>query len=198
MPEIQADSQRLELFSKDFPSSLSLRIHNFEQTNDLIKFVKGCEKLIRLSTEYKEWKDYLTSVLQDNYCFITMETMDQVSVEIHHHIPSLFSLVRSVVNKKIDEKESFCSFDICLEAMSIHFCNQVGYVPLVKTLHEKFHNNFLQIPISLVKGDYQTYLNNYGKYLDDEDWNIIDERMLVKTSNCTWSKDNYPGLEQVV
>lgn len=192
--EIQSDINKLELFSPDFPSSLTLRISKFENSTDFLKFVKSCEKLVRVSPEYKEWREYITDVVQDNYCFITHEVMQQVSIDIHHHIPCLFSIVKAVVNKKLDTKESFCSFDICLDVMKVHFENKVGYIPLLKSMHEKYHNGFLQIPIQLVKGDYNSFLKDYGDYLDDEDWCTINERMIVKNVPQDWQSESYPGL----
>ena len=198
MSEILSNVQKLELYSQSYASTLSLRISSFENLTELVKFVKSCEKLVRLSPEYKLWKDYITDVLHDNYCFITLESQEQVSVEVHHHIPSLFTLVKSVVNRKLDKNESFCSFDIALESMEIHFQNKVGYVPLVKTMHEKFHSGFLQIPTNLVKGNYKLFLSEYGNYFEDEDWDTVNQRLNVDNQENSWSKDNYPGLKQYV
>ena len=59
-------------------------------------------------------------------------------------------------------------------------------------MHEKFHNGFLTIPISFIKGDYQHYLENYSGYLDELDLDKIQSRLAINDSNCTWSKDEYP------
>ena len=55
-------------------------------------------------------------------------------------------------------------------------------------MHEKFHNGFLQIPIELIKGDYVWFIENYGKYFDDEDWETIKYKISIKKDNCP----NYP------
>jgi len=81
-----------------------------------------------------------------------------------------------------------------LIAIKLHFMNKIGYVTLIKTMHEKFHNGYLNIPISLVKGDYQFYLNNYSKYLDNDDLEVLNSRLSIQETNCEWSVDNYPGL----
>lgn len=195
MSEIQSNIDNLTLFSEDYKFVLSLRINKFENKNDEIKFIKNCEKLVRCSTEYKLWKSYIVNVLKDNFCHVTLETNDQVSIEIHHHIPSLFSIVRTIVNKYLHNEIQFCSFDICLDIIELHFKNKIGYIPLINSMHEKFHNGSLVIPTSLVKGNYREFIDEYSNYIDDEDFEVINERMnIVDNKNYLWSKDNYPGI----
>jgi hypothetical protein len=149
--------------------------------------------LIRRCNEYKLWKNYILEVLQINECMITNESIDQVSLEIHHHVPSLYTLVCGLVNKKLDDSEEFCTFDIAQEAIELHFKNKIGYVLLIKTMHEKFHNGFLTIPSNMIKGDYQYFINEYSKYLDEADIDTIQSRLAINEHNCTWSKDDYPA-----
>lgn len=190
--EVKSNVESLELYSDNYPFSLSLRISNFESESDYKKFIKGCERLIRSCLEYKLWKNYIIDVLQLNECMITHEKIDDVTIEVHHHVPSLYILVSALVNKHIENNEKFCSFDIAQEAIELHFKNKIGYVTLLRSMHEKFHNGKLGIPISLIKGDYRYFLNNFSKFIDEADLEKIDERLATNESNCTWSKDNYP------
>ncbi len=139
--EIKSNIEKLELYSDQYPFSLPLRIKNFENEADYNKFIKNCEKLIRGSVEYKQWRNYITDVLQVNSCFITNERMDECTLEIHHHIPSLFTLLKALVNKNMDKDEAFSTFDVCMEAIEIHFANKVGYIAVISSIHEKIHNN---------------------------------------------------------
>lgn len=191
---IISDTKELRLYSDDYPFDLPFRISEFEDEKNYFKFVKNCEKIIRGSVEYGEWRKYIKEVLQNNYCMITEEIDDQVTVEIHHHLPSLFIVVKTVINKLIDQNKTFCSFDICLETMELHFSNKIGYIPLIKSIHEKFHSGFLKIPLNLIKGNYKLFLDEYGKYIDDEDWETIKERESIIVSNNKWKNGNYPGL----
>jgi len=193
MEEIKSNVEKLELYSDIYPFTLSMRFKRFDSESEYRKFVKNVEQLVRRSNEYKLWKNYIIDVLQVNECMVTHESIDEVTIEIHHHIPSLYILVCALVNKYLQEDKEFCSFDIAIEAMELHFKNKIGYVTLLKSMHEKFHNGYLTIPISLVKGDYQYFLANYGKYLDDSDLNILNEKMVITESNCSWSRDNYPS-----
>ncbi len=190
--KVESNVQNLELFSDNYPFRLSLRIRNFENETTYKKFVRNCEGLIRKCGEYKLWRNYIVDVLQVNTCMITQESIEQVSVDVHHHIPSLFTLVSALVNKKIENNEDFCSFDIAQEAIDLHFKNKIGYTTLIKSIHEKFHNGYLTIPVSFVKGDYQYFLDEYTRYIDEQDLDTIQSRLIVNESNCTWARDEYP------
>ena len=64
-------------------------------------------------------------------------------------------------------------------------------------MHEKFHNGFLSIPIELIRGDYNWFINNYSQYLDEEDIEKMNFLLSINTSNCQWSRDEYPGIEEL-
>lgn len=190
-PEVKSNIENLEMYSEAYPFRLALRIRNFENEAEYKKFVRNCEMLIRRCNEYKLWRNYIIDVLQVNECMITHESIDQVTIEVHHHIPSMFTLVCGLVNKKIENQHDFCTFDIAQEAIELHFKNKVGYVTLLKSMHEKFHNGYLTIPVRLVKGDYNTFVSEYSRYLDEGDIDTIQSRLAVNESNCTWSRDDY-------
>jgi hypothetical protein len=126
---------------------------------------------------------------------ITHEKMDEVTIEVHHHVPSLYVLISALVNQKIEKDSEFCTFEICQEAIELHFKNKIGYVTLLKSMHEKFHNGRLDIPIELVKGDYLYFLNAYASYIDESDMETINTRRATTMSNCSWSRDNYNVAE---
>ena len=192
MTEVKSNVENLELYSDQYPFRLSLRINTFEAEAEYKKFLNNCEALIRRSVEYKLWRNYIVDVLQLNSCMITHESMDEVTIEVHHHLPSLYAIVASLVNKHIETKVPFCTFDIAMEAIELHFANKIGYVTLLKSMHEKFHNGNLLIPKDLIRGDYNFFLKNYAKYLDEDELDTIQERLAVNESNVSWSKDEYP------
>jgi len=199
--EIHSDVENLELYTDDYPFKLSLRIRNFTEESSYMKFVRNCEKLFRSSLEYKLWRDYISDILKFNKCMITNESMDEVTIEIHHHIPSLFILMKSLVNECIENSIPFSTFDICLKAIEVHFSNKIGYVSLLSSIHEKFTNGYLEIPVELVKGNYKEFLDAYIKYMDEEDLNTINKRLATNLENynpVSWKKDEYPGLNKEV
>ena len=142
--EIKSNVETLELYSDNYPFSLQLRMGNFDSEASYKKFIRNCEAMVRKSIEYKLWRGYIVDILRVNECAVTHESMSDVTIEVHHHVPSMFGLIKALVNKKIEDGEDFCTFDICTEAIELHFRNKVGYVTLLKSMHEKFHNGFLQ------------------------------------------------------
>lgn len=192
--EIKSNEENSELYSDNYPFRLPLRIKSFENETEFIKFAKNCEKLIRGSLEYKDWRSYILDVLQVNSCMITKERMDEVSVEVHHHIPSLFTLMKALINKKLEAEEAFSTFDICQEAIKLHFDNKLGYLVLITTMHEKVHNGYLNIPTRLIRGDYVFFVTNYSKYLDENELENINKRLAVEDADPLWVKGNYPGF----
>jgi hypothetical protein len=193
---VESNVEKLELYSEEHPFSLSLRIRNFESETSYKKFIKNCEMLIRRCNEYKSWTDYIKEVLQYNACMITNEVNSEVTVDVHHHLPSLYVLVSALVNKHIEEHNDFCSFDIASEAITLHFENRIGYVCLIKSIHEKFHNGYISIPKEFVKGNYQYFIDNYSKFLDEVELDELQYRLTVNEHNCTWSRDDYPAEAQ--
>lgn len=188
---IKSDVDKHEIYSDRHPFSLSLRINNFENDAAYKKFIKNVEALVRKSNEYKLWRNYITDVLQINECVITHEVQEETTIEIHHHISSLYDVVSAVVNKHIEEHIDFCTFDICREVIELHFQNRIGYVSLVKSLHEKFHNGFLNIPLRMVRGNYQYFIKEYARYLDEDQLAKLQSRLEVSEHNVIWTRDNY-------
>ncbi len=85
-----------------------------------------------------------------------------------------------------------------LEGIKHHFQNKVGYVTLIKSIHEKFHNGFLGIPNTVIKGNYQAFLEEHSSHIDDEDLDTITQRLSVTDNNCGWGRDNYPGQLEAI
>ena len=190
-PNVSSDENILTLYADNTPFQLSLRIKKFENESEYNKFIKSVERMIRSSIEYRLWKSYLIDVLGMTTCVITDENLAELSLEVHHHTPSLYLIVKAILNKTIDDDEYFSSYDIAIKVMEIHFKNQLGYVMMISSIHEKYHNGFLDIPIESVKGNYMEFINNYSQYLDDEDLDSINNLLQINRSNCSWSRNSY-------
>jgi hypothetical protein len=189
---VEANIEHLELYSEAYPLTLPLRVQTFENEAHFNKFVKNCELLVRRSNEYSSWRNYIIEILGLNTCHITDEHISEVTVEVHHHIPSLFSVVAGVINRKLNSHETFCSFEIAMNVIQLHFENRIGYTILIQSMHEKFHNGCLEIPINLVHGDYNYFIQNYGGYLENDELEKINQRLQVTSTTVNWSRNNYP------
>lgn len=185
---VQADINNLKLSAEDHPFTLSLRVNDLGSDKEVTKFINAVKSMIRSSPEYKEWTNYIREVLGETVCKVTGEFHDQTKVDIHHHPASITSIVKAVVFKQMFNQEDFCSSDIVLKVLELHFQNRIGYCPLVKSIHEKFHAGFLLIPMDLVSGNYQYFLDNYLSYLDDDSLQTISERVRINWKNCGWKR----------
>lgn len=125
---------------------------SFPTEKNYILFVKNVEKIIRGSIEYREW----ITITRDSYgtwkCAILGNTIEQCSIEVHHHPYTLFDIVSIVIYNK---KEQFCTFNIAEEVMDLHFNFYIGFIPLTVSIHEQYHNNVITLPKKLIQGNYQ-------------------------------------------
>lgn len=167
--------------------TLSLRRIDFTNEKEFIKFIKNVERLVRISNEYRLWTSYLRDAYSAVKCQVTDESVDDVTIEIHHHPFSLYLIIKGILCRRMIKNEPFCSFDIAAEAILLHFRMKVGYVVLVSSLHEKFHNGAFDIPMEIVRGDYQYLVDNILPYLDEHDVELVRKYLSVDKSNCNWT-----------
>lgn len=190
-PVIKSKTEIKELFSEDTPYTLSIYQTDFPEDKDKIRFVKACERMIRTSPEYKEWSNYLKEVLQKYTCAITKEVNFETSVEIHHHPYTLYDIVTAIINRFVASNKEFCSFDIVREVLELHYEDKIGYIPLISSIHEKYHNGYLQIPMGLVSGKWTEFRNEYSSFIDDESLKEISNRTSINFENCNWNNYNW-------
>jgi len=193
---IEYDEGEDTLKSDQFAYTLTLKRDNFDTEKQFVGFIKACEKLVRQSEEYKFWRNYLKSALMQSTCVITGELDSETTIDIHHHPACLFDIVKSIVKKYLVSERKFCSFDISSDVIIEHYQNHLGFVPLLSSLHEKFHNGYLDIPMELVRGNYQYWIDNYSAYLEEDDLKMILSRLDINRNNCgwtsyKWNKNNY-------
>ena len=196
--EIRCNVKDMSLYNDNVPFSLSYKIENFVDPKDQIKFIKNVETLVRRANEYRLWVKYISEVLGHTHCGLTDESLYEVSVEIHHHVPSLFIACKAMTQKMIEGGKPFCSLEVADEVLKLHFQNKIGYIPILKSLHEKFHNGFLEIPKELLHGDYDYFIKNFSKYLNDADIETIQERLMITKETSqdypySWKTGEYPG-----
>jgi len=194
--EIKRDKTEDIVFSiKESDFNLPLRINTFESNKELDRFVKDVERMIRISLEYKYWIKYITEALGINECAFTYEKLSECKIEIHHHPITLYLICKAITERKIEMDQAFCTFDVATEVIELHFKNKVGYIPLLASLHEKYHKGFLQIPIEFVRGDFEYILNQYP--FEDKDLDRICELRSITKSKCQeyWNVEKgYPSI----
>jgi len=141
---------------------LALNRTSFVDEKEATKFIKNVERIVRTSLEYREFVHYIRCILGYSKCLFTNETYDETNdVEIHHHPLTLFDIAEAITSTYIHNKQRFNSFNIASEIIKLHFSLSIGFIPLISTLHKKFHSGNLDIPIDIVIGDWKYIVNNY-------------------------------------
>ena len=166
---------------------------------DRVKYIKRCEKIIRSSTEYKDYITFLKENVDMGRCAffqnVSSEDTRRVKIEIHHEPFTLYDYVAVVVDKFQSEGLPLNDLLISDEVMELHYNNQVGLIPLSKTIHEMIHNsNKIVIPLNMVYGNYTSFLASprYESYVDDL-YDKLEEKINA-TKNLT--QDDFDALKK--
>ena len=159
---------------------IDIYTYEFADLKEYNRFIKNCKNLIRSSWEYSIWTRFIKSI--KNLCQFTKESTFALTVDIHHHPFSLENIVKIVCDRQLSTKGRTTTFDIAKEVMELHYKNKVGYVLMIKSLHEKFHNGYLNIPIELVSGDWKYLEENYT--IPDDIAKVVEKYKAVTLENC--------------
>lgn len=176
------------------PECMEYTVRN-NTDKEIEKFIKRIEKNVRSSMEYRDYISYLKEYVDMNHCafYTNMDNNSggKVKIEIHHEPFTLFDISKIVYNKFIIEGFPLNDLYIAEEIMDLHYTNQVGLIPLSKSIHQIYHNsNQIVIPLNLVYGDYMSFCKNYNDYITDEQ--ILDklERKINETKGLKSSDFN--------
>jgi hypothetical protein len=147
---------------------------NYETDTEKTALVKKIEALVRTSMEYSDYISFLrTNVGMDSCAFfnnVSKSNNKKIRIEVHHTPLTLFDITKLVLDKAIDEGEEINALLIAEKVTRIHYMNQVGLIPLSKTLHEVVHNSDkLVIPMYMIYGDYRTFLKEYEDQLEKKE-----------------------------
>jgi len=195
-PELTNDDNVFTLPDSQF--DLRLRISSFNSAKDFENFIKCVERIVRYSQEYKLWVGYITDHLGESQCALTKESINECSLEIHHHPITLYTVVKSVLNDLLSKNAEFSTFDVATKVIELHFQNKVGYVVMLSDLHKKYHSGFLNLPIELVHGDFRHIITSYS--IDENEYDKICRlcNVHVEDMKQVWQKDAYPGIDEAM
>lgn len=142
----------------------------YNTPKDREKFIKTCEIVIRKSLEYKEYVRFLKENLNMNECTILSNIKSgngkRYRIEIHHEPFTLFDIVETVINRRLEEGESISALKIADEVMDLHYSGMVGLVPLTTTMHELVHNGRIFIPLQFIYHKYDEFFKEYESYMN--------------------------------
>jgi len=164
---------------------------------DKVKYIKRCEKIIRSSQEYRDYITFLRENIDMDRCAffqnISSKDTKRVKIEIHHEPFTLYDYVAVIVDKYQSEGLQLNDLMIADEVMELHYNNQVGLIPLSKTIHEMIHNsNKIVIPLNMVYGDYASFLSSpdYESYVED----LYDKLESKINATKNLKKDDFDAL----
>ena len=131
--------------------------------NNVKKFIKSTERLIRKSREYNNYIMQLrTNVNALNYDSIMSNiALADTDLELHHYPLTLYDIVETVMNYHIIKQDKITSFSIAKEVMDCHFQNIIGLVSLCETNHELAHLSSIFINKKQIFGNYEEFLKRY-------------------------------------
>lgn len=144
------------------------------------KFVKGVERVVRNSNEYKKFIHHIKNILGINYCQVFSKVYDtDATVEMHHGpIFTLYDVTSIILNWFIDHGYKTTSFRVANKVIDEHFSLRVQVVMMTITGHEGVHNRDIFNHFKQGIGNVNEFIQMYGHCFDDEHkykvWNHIN------------------------
>lgn len=137
------------------------------------RIIKRVERIVRGSGEYRDYIAFLRQNVGMDACAffnnVSKTTNRGIRIEVHHTPLTLYDIVKIVLEKYIQTGEEIDELMIAEEVTELHYQNQVGLIPLSKTLHEVVHNSDkLVIPMYMIFGNYTKFLREYEDYWKDD------------------------------
>ena len=163
-----ADKNIEVMMFKDVP----LDQYEVDMTTDKKKtrFIKSIEQLARQSMEYTDYIGYLRRFCDMAACkFFPNINQDgdgkKVRIEIHHAPLTLYDITYIILEKWLADGKTPNAMLIAKEVMRYHYKDQVGLIPLSKTLHELQHPKNGEpkfvIPLYMIYGQWTSFLREY-------------------------------------
>ena len=148
--------------------SLNFSKVEFYDDADKVRFIKKCESMIRQSPEYKDLVKYYKDEVDIDYCSVLNKLgTGDVAIEFHHHPFTLWDYVETEVNRCIASKINFTTFTISAIVMSFHYNNNVGLIPLSRSMHELAHSGGVFLYKKLVFGNYEEYFEQMQSFMEE-------------------------------
>lgn len=144
-----------------------------DSTRKREKVIKNVERIVRSSLEYRDLMAYLREYVNFKACaiFKNISKADnaKIRIEIHHGPFTLYDIVDTVLEKWIREGLPLNELYIADEVLGLHYMNEVGLIPLSKTVHETVHSltGKIVIPVYMFHGEYKKFMEDYSEYISD-------------------------------
>lgn len=176
------ENQLVEYRTNDFKNSEVMLINEIPEyttedydlfnEKDFKKYIDDIERLVRSSKEYRDYIQYLRNYMDMNAsAFLAnvnnIETT-KIKIEIHHTPFTLFDITLTVFNKRSRLQEQLDIEMVAKEVAYLHYFLYVGLIPLSKTEHKLVHTQSLFIPLNLVLGKFEQFIEMYRQDIPED------------------------------
>ena len=170
MDVVKYQKDNIEVMVVDNPGEFEYQ-ESYETDTEKEAIVKHAEALCRASMEYSDYIAYLRQNVGMDACAffnnISKANNKKIRIEVHHAPLTLYDIIKLVLDRTIRTGGEVNCMLLAEEATKIHYMNQVGLIPLSKTLHEVVHNSDkLVIPMYMVYGNFRAFLENFSEELE--------------------------------
>lgn len=153
----------------------------YDTPRDREKYIKTVEQIIRRSLPYKDYVKFLRENLDMNQCLILKNIRStsgkHYQIEIHHEPFTLFDIVETVINKRLELEMPISTLQVADEVMGLHYEGKVGLVPLTVTMHELVHSGRIFIPLQYIYQDYAGFFREYEPYFNQLTIDKLDAKV---------------------
>ena len=128
-----------------------------------VRFLKGCEKLVRGSDRYKKYIFLLKKKCKLNKCQVLSKLTDNdCTIEMHHGpIFTLYDYAEIISDYHIKKGDVITTFDVADELLDLHWEHKIQVVMLSSTMHEEAHKRDIFINTNQAWGDLHGFLELY-------------------------------------
>lgn len=161
--------RNIDIHLEEMPQRVQYILSSNKERN---KLIKTTEKVIRGSTEYREYMRFLKEHMDMDRCTVLQNLINgngkHYTIEIHHMPFTLYEIVDTVIRKREALSEKIATLNIADEIMEMHYDGKVGLIPLSKTMHELAGNGKIFIPLQNVFQKYDKFYDDYEEFMDQK------------------------------
>ena len=160
---------------------------------EMVRFIKKIEALVRGSREYKVWVGHLRNDVGLNRCSFLSNldfSTDEIGLEMHHCPLTLYEIVEIVLNHRFARGQAVTSLSVADEVMRAHFEDHVGVVPLSRSVHKLVHAGTVSVHALQVHGDWLAFVRDHADGINEETvakllrFVELDEAEVVARAEC--------------
>ena len=126
-----------------------MELYQISNELELDYMIPDIERVIRTSREYKGWVYHMKSKHKLSVCsHLKIDTFEYDSITIEmHHVIFLYEIVYITglaMLAELKPNEYYTSFDIASRVIRDHMSNIIPIVPLLKSLHQMYHEGLFE------------------------------------------------------